>query len=255
MDLKTFLDTLDDIEENAEQIEMSDQEKKLLENVTEDSFVYSKKKDKAFWEKRVLESIVSTRSYDFINESLKYLKKFPKNPDFLKYIHQCTVYPGRCLDILKVLEESGFDIPPQKASWMISYFYADEPLEKAEELIRYLQTKGGDIDYSGPKNKDKTILMLASMYGDHKLTKLLLELGASPSKQLENGDTALLYVAGKPPERGTEIHLRDLRLITARYLLEAGADPLYAPTKNNSAVFYAKKGKYAAMVELLESFI
>jgi len=138
--------------------------------------------------------------------------------------------------------------------------YADLP---AIELIRLLLEKGADTNarLSGPlmqrahTNGDfavgagATAFMRAAKAGDTETMSLLLDYGADPNITMENGNTALMLVAGLGWRDGNmavptrDVGTEEEAIAAIRFCLDQGADINAVGANGNTALHVAATGR------------
>lgn len=225
--------------ECSEQKELTEAENKILSEL-DDYKLLLKKNDSGYY---VLDEIVSRGTLAFIEFVFTKIPKLPKRNSFYEHIAYNWDYSGRIINILNVLEDNELGVDEDKYGLMIkllsqSYYNCDF------ETIEYLISKGGDIDYSGTKNKDSTILMEQAAYGNFKNVIRLVELGADPNKNLADGSSALLFASGKQlPDKINEFFSYSARLETLKVLLAYKVNINQCTGKKGNALFYLKREK------------
>lgn len=142
------------------------------------------------------------------------------------------------------------------------------------EVMRLLVDSGADINFRFGNNA--TLLMYASQEGIFEGVKNLLELGADPNLFENDGNTALLLVAGKKDEKNISSIIRILKkaganidaqnadgtsaiMLLARYgylqsaadLIELGADIKLRDKAGNSAITCAAHSGRIDLADLL----
>lgn len=204
--------------------------------------------------------LLESHPFPFFEGVLKVIGPLPENMgiDNFKWLANVDNYPNILLDVLTLLEQRGVEITPKRANAIIVRLdrLMDIELKHFEAVLRFLLDRFGYIDHAGRTEKKMTLLMHAVARCDLEKVGLLLRLGADPNRRLANTDRALLVAAGGGSGRyfitGNQSEKR--RIECARQLLQAGADLDYAPQKNNTAVFYAKKNGFLKLTAFLENY-
>jgi ankyrin repeat protein len=109
------------------------------------------------------------------------------------------------------------------------------------EIVKYLHSKGGDINAAATNGSGYTALTGAVTSGQTDIAKWLLDNGADPNYRYANNYSPLLNAAANG-------HLEILKALLAH-----GADAKAKTSDGKSALDYAEERKHAAVAEFLRS--
>jgi len=239
-ELYKLIYNLEEVEEPKRK-SLNDAEKSILSELDTKLLL---KKD--FYQHYILDVVISKGSLEFIKSIFAHVPKLPNRNEFYETLIYSNDAEERIIDVLNIFEELGFLIKAEKYSLMIKKMgSACKQYRNCYDLcfvtIKYLLSKGGEIDFTGKSNKDSSLLMEVSSYGDARSVCHLIKLGADPKKKLADGSTALTFAAGKQlPDLTTYNFNYDGRL-EVMYFLNNSIDVPYEKETVKKALYFAKK--------------
>ena len=138
--------------------------------------------------------------------------------------------------------------------------------------VERLVAEGTAVDITDPENR--TPMMFAAFNGHRRVVSFLLVEGAKVDHKDANGRTALMYASSGPfaetvellLDAGAEVDVQGMlegftALMTAaaegqlevvKLLLDHGADPTLEDVDGDTALSFARQGRHAEVVALLE---